>query len=73
MLAEGFGNKHTKIQTECISRAQGEIKETLHHLRIACKKGYITEAKLEQLDRDYVECSKMLYGLDRSLTKSTKI
>src|SRR3989338_9357850 len=34
-LAEGFGNKHTKIYTESISRARGEIRETTHHLRVA--------------------------------------
>ena len=27
-LAEGFGNKHTNIYLETISRAQGEIRET---------------------------------------------
>jgi len=45
-LAEGFGNKHTNIYLESISRAQGEIRETKHHLRIAYKKQYITKKKL---------------------------
>ena len=41
-LAEGFGNKHTNIYLESISRAQGEIRETKHHLRLAHNKEYIT-------------------------------
>lgn len=40
-LAEGFGNKHTRIYLECISRSQGEIRETKHHLKIAHQKGYL--------------------------------
>lgn len=34
-LAECFNNKHTNIYLEGISRAQGEIRETSHHLKIA--------------------------------------
>ena len=37
-LSEGFGNKHTNIYLEGISRSQGEIRATIHHLRIACAK-----------------------------------
>jgi len=66
-LAEGFDNKHTNIYLECISRAQGEIRETKHHLRMAHKKGYIPEQKLNYFINEYEECSKMLYGLEKSL------
>lgn len=66
-LAEGFGNKHTNIYLESISRSQGEIRETKHHLRIAYKKGYISEEKLNYFIKEYEECSKMLYGLEKSL------
>ena len=66
-LAEGFGNKHTNIYLECISRAQGEIRETKHHLRIAYKEGYISEEKLNYFITEYENSSKMLYGLDKSL------
>ena len=72
-LAEGFWNKHTNIYTECISRAQGEIRETKHHLKIAHKKGYLEREKLDYFIAEYEECSKMLYGLENSLkTKKTK-
>lgn len=66
-LAEGFGNKHTNIYLECISRAQGEIRETKHHLNIAFSKGYLTKAQITCFTENYVECSKMLFGLERSL------
>jgi len=66
-LAEGFGNKHTNIYTECISRAQGEIRETKHHLKMAFGKKYLPEEKIKYFIREYEECSKMLYGLEHSL------
>ena len=67
-LAEGFGNKHTKIYTESISRARGEIRETTHHLRVALLKNYIDKTKFEYFLKSYDECSRMLYGLDKSLS-----
>lgn len=67
-LAEGFGNKHTNIFTECISRSQGEIRETQHHLHIAYKKGYCKKEEFDKLYNEYEECSKMLYGLEKSLS-----
>ena len=71
-LAEVFGSKHTKIYLEGISRAQGEIRETIHHLRVAFSKKYITREKLNDLVDRYEECSKMLYGLEKSLVRNPK-
>lgn len=71
-VAEGFGNKHTKIYSECISRAQGEIRETVHHLYIAFKKSYISSELYNSYNLRYEECSKMLFGLDKSLWTSEK-
>lgn len=71
-VAEGFGNKHTNIYTETISRAQGEIRETKHHSRVAHAKGYITKDKLDYFIKEYEECSKMLYGLENSLNSKNK-
>ncbi len=45
-LSEGFGNKHTNIYLEAISWPQGEIRETIHHLRIANAKKYLSNEKL---------------------------
>lgn len=71
-LAEGFGNKHTNIYQESISRAQGEIRETKHHLRVAHKRKYLTKERLDYFITEYEECSKMLYGLDSSLEVKKK-
>lgn len=71
-LAEGFSNKHTNIYLESISRAQGEIRETKHHLSMAYKKQHITMEKLDYFINNYGECSKMLYGLEQSLLEKHK-
>ena len=67
-IAEVFGNRHTNIYLEGISRAQGEIRETKHHLRMAYLKKYITKEKLDYFINQYEGCSKMLYGMEKSLT-----
>lgn len=67
ILAEAFANKHIKMYTEGISRSQGEIQETTHHLTVANRKGYITEAKHKELFDRYEECVRMLGGLNKSL------
>ena len=72
-LAEGFGNKHTNIFTETISRAQGEVRETAHHLRVANAKKYLPKEKFSHLTCEYEECSKMLYGLEKSLSAKKKL
>lgn len=52
-VAEGFDNKHLNIFTETISRAQGEIRETIHHLRMACSKGYLDNKKFDLFVDEY--------------------
>lgn len=71
-VAEGFGNKHTNIFTECISRSQGEIRETEHRLGVAFKKGYMQKKEFDNFFNQYEECEKMLYGLEKSLSAKHK-
>ena len=71
-LSEWFGNKHTNIYLEGISRSQGEIMETMHHLRIANAKKYLANENLNTFITRYEECSKMLYGLEQSLLQTRK-
>ena len=71
-LAEGFGNRHTNIYLECISRSKGEIRETRHHLQIAFRKSYLDEKRLNAFLSEYETCSKMLYGLENSLSEKHK-
>ncbi len=66
-LAEGFNNKHTNIYLEGISRAQGEIRETIHHLKISFQKRCINEEKLNYFLKEYDVCGKMLTNLGKSL------
>lgn len=68
-LAEGFNNKHTKIYLEGISRAQAELRETKHHLKVAYCKNYITLEKLKYFIDEYNVCGKMLTNLEKSLNK----
>lgn len=71
-LAEGFDNKHTNIYLESISRSLGEIRETIHHLQICYRKGYFTKEILDNLVYEYTECTKMLFGLIKSLKDQHK-
>ena len=68
-LAEGFNNKHINMYLEGISRAQAEIREAKHHLYMAYKKTYLNKEKLDEFISKYEECSKMLWGLEKSLQK----
>lgn len=71
-LAECFGNKHTNIYLEGISRAQGEIRETIHHLKICYSKKYLSIDIYKDFILKYEECSKMLFGLEKSLNLNKK-
>jgi len=69
-LAEGFNNKHTNIYLEGISRAQGEIRETIHHLKIVFKKKYINQEKLNYFLKEYDVCGRVLTNLEKSLANT---
>jgi len=71
-LAEGWSNKHIKIYLEGINRAQGEVRETKHHLKVVFRKRYIDEEKLRELINRYDECGRMLKSLEKSLAKWNK-
>lgn len=68
-LAEGSNNKHTNIYLEGINRALGELRETRHHLTMAHKKNYLTVERYQFFINGYIECEKMLHGLETSLSK----
>ena len=72
LLAEGFGNKHTNIYTEAISRSQGELRETTHHIRFASKLNYLGSEACDVLGSRYRECSKMLFGLENALNSKKR-
>lgn len=66
-IAEGWNNKHINIYLEGINRAQGELRETKHHLTMAFRKQYLNEMKYRDLISRYEECGRMLKALEKSL------
>jgi four helix bundle protein len=71
-VAEGWNNKHVNIYLEGINRAQGEIRETKHHLTMAFRKKYLAEEQFSGLIDRYNECGRMLSGLENSLERYKK-
>lgn len=66
-IGEGLNNKHTNIYLEGINKAQGELRETKHHIKMAFKKGYIEQSRYEDLTSRYDHCGRMLKALENSL------
>jgi four helix bundle protein len=54
---------------EGVNRGRGEALETVHHLYIACRKGYIDSSTFESYRERYYECVRMLNGLERALER----
>jgi four helix bundle protein len=69
-IAEGWNNRHINIYLEGINRAMGELQETLHHLKMAYRKGYFSDKEHEHFRNRFLETAKMLRGLERSLEAS---
>jgi four helix bundle protein len=68
-LAEKHNDRHVRNRIEGVNRARGEAFETLHHLYIAKRKGYITEDISASFRDRYEECVRMLNGLEASLER----
>jgi four helix bundle protein len=69
-IAEGWNNKHSNVYLEGLNRALGEMRETRHRIRIAFRKGHLSEGVVERLLGRYEECGKMLRGLEQSVERS---
>jgi len=69
-LAEGWNNKHIKIYLEGINRALGELQETKHHLKMAHRKGYLSDEQLKGYIDRYNQAGKMLWALAKSLRRT---
>jgi four helix bundle protein len=64
-LAEKHNDRHARNRVEGVNRARGESLETIHHLYIASRKGYLTPQCFEEFRERYLECVRMLNGLER--------
>jgi four helix bundle protein len=68
-LAEKHNDRHVRNKIEGVNRARGEALETVHHLYIAHRKSYLTLEVYESLRERYLECVRMLNGLERNYEK----
>jgi four helix bundle protein len=66
-LAEKHSDRHIKNKIEGVNRARGESLETIHHLYMAQLKGYISEKIFNTFRNRYLECVRMLNGLEKTL------
>ena len=72
-LAEKHSDRHIKNKIEGVNRARGESLETVHHLFIAKMKGYVSPEVYEQVRERYLECVRMLNGLEKTLEKQLPV
>lgn len=68
-LAEKHSDRHVKNKIEGVNRSGGEALETIHHLYIALRKGYVTQETFDRLRDTNHECVRMLNGLERTLER----
>lgn len=68
-LAEKHSDRHIKNKIEGTNRARGEALETIHHLFVAKLKGYVSAEVHESMRERYLECVRMLNGLEKTLER----
>lgn len=68
-LAEKHSDRHVRNKIEGVNRAREEALETIHHLYIGRLKGYISQEEYEAFRSRYLECVRMLNGLERTLER----
>jgi len=68
-LAEKHSDRHIRNKIEGVNRARGEALETIHHLYIARLKKYRSDKQYEAFRGRYLECVRMLNGLERTLER----
>ena len=69
-LAEKHSDRHIRNKIEGVNRARTEAMETIHHLYIARLKDYIDEAIYRAFRERYLECVRMLNGLEKTLERN---
>ena len=66
-IAKGYSTRHHTSYIERINQALGDIRQTKHHLNIACKKSYIDKTIYSEFVDQYEECSRLLKSLEKSV------
>ena len=70
-LAEGFGRFHYKDNQKFCYYARGSLEESKHWLRIAIKRGLVSNEQLSQITPLLEELSPKLNAYIKSVGKST--
>jgi four helix bundle protein len=70
-LAEKHSDRHIRNKIEGVNRSRGEALETIHHLYIAKLKAYIDDRQYNAYRSRYLECVRMLNGLEKTLERQT--
>jgi four helix bundle protein len=65
-LAEKHNDRHVRNRIEGVNRARGETLETVHHLYVAHREKYLTLKAYEAYRKRYLECVRMLNGLEKN-------
>ena len=68
-LAEKNDDRHIRNKIEGVNRSRGEAAETIHHLFMAMKKGYLSAEVYESFRAKYKECIRILNGLEKRLER----
>ena len=69
-LAEKHSDRHIRNKIEGVNRSRTEALETVHHLFMAFLKEYIDKETYESFRERYIECVRMLNGLERTLERA---
>jgi len=68
-LCERHSDRHVRNKIEGVNRARGEALETIHDLYVAHLKGYHKQEVYDEYRDRYLECVRMLNGMERTLEK----
>lgn len=68
-LAKKHSDRHVRNKIEGIHRARGEALGTIRHLHIAKLETYVSEEVYTHLRAQYLECVRMLNGMERTLER----
>ncbi len=68
-LAEKHSDRHVRNKIEGVNRAREEALGRIHDLYIGRLKAYISREEYEAFRSRYLECVRMLNGLERTLER----
>jgi len=71
-IVEG-ASRHSRLEyLQFLSVAKGSLNELSYYIHLARRLGYITEARFQELDEQYDETARTLYGLMQSVSREAR-